>query len=133
VCIDTLDLVRGGEIAGGRAQRRADMFAGAAFLGFVSGMLALLGGCVASAFGSSAEAGVVVVGIAAICAVVGAAGVPGWLGAGLGLLLATLIAVVLVISLSGAILVPLVVVPACAAAVGAVIGAVRMYAVGGPP
>ena len=131
--IDTLDLMGGSRTAGGRAQLRADMFAGAAFLGVVSGMLALLGGCVASAFGSAAEAGVVVVGIAAICAVVGAAQFRGWLGAGLGLLLATLIAVVLVISLGGAILLPLVVVPACAAAVGAAIGALRMCAVTDPP
>jgi hypothetical protein len=96
-------------------------------------VLALLGGSVVAAFGVSTEAGFVVAGISAVaiitCTLVGAEEFDAWTGAAFGVLGAAVLAAVIAIAIGGAILFPLLPVPACATAVGAAIGAGRMYAI----
>ena len=84
-------------------------------------------------FGVSTEAGLGVAGLSLVM-IIGCtlAGTQESLGAGFGavfgVLGATIVAVVIEVVIGGAILIPLVVVPACATAVGAAIEAGRMYA-----
>jgi hypothetical protein len=117
---------------GAPATLRADLAAGATIVGAVFGVLALLGGSVVAAFGVSTEAGLVVAGLSSAmivaCTLVGAEEMGAGFGAVFGVLIASVVAVAFVIAVGGAILFPLLVVPACATAVGAAIGAGRMYA-----
>ena len=112
---------------------RADMAAGATIVGVTFGMLALLGGAAVAAFGVSTEAGVMVAGLSSAlivaCTLTGTQEVMGaGFGAVIGVLIATICAVVIEIGIGGAIRFPLLIIPTCATAVGAAIGAGRMYA-----
>jgi hypothetical protein len=119
--------------AGAPGTLRADLASGATLVGLTFGVLALLGGSVVAAFGVSTEAGVVVAGLSSVtivaCTLTGAQEMGPGFGAALGVLIATIVAVAIAIGVSGAILLPLLVVPACAIAVGAAIGAGRMYTI----
>jgi hypothetical protein len=86
-----------------------------------------------AAFGVSTEAGIGVAGLSSVliiaCSIAGAAESSLGFGAAFGVLIATVCAVVIEIGIGGAILFPLLVAPASAAAVGAAVGAGRAYAI----